>query len=162
MHKRSKQIIKRLIPLIFLLPIFHLPTAQGAKSFLDSLALALEKPEHRQWREAEIAKLNKERAILYGRLKAAGYKREVLDKCSLNELRSHYAYVEHTARSRAQTIGKGKNPELQRADDDRFAFRTALKGDEGKMLKTYIDLGGGDIKHINILMKLDKLEELLK
>ena len=130
-----------------------------------------------------------------GKLRAAGFKREVLDKCSLVKLRMLYAYVERKPLiPPAQGLGErlsrwssrssdilddqpGRTErhlmqqalaerqaemeatrillELQRIESDRVAFTSALKAAEGKMLKTYIDLGGGDIAHINLLMKLD-------
>ena len=93
-------------------------------------------------------------------------KPELLNSSSLNEQRTYYVYVESLGSknqnpSKLQTSGKAvekhNREELKRVKDDHFALKTVLRATPGKRLKTYIDLSGSNIKHLDILMKLDQL-----
>ena len=137
-----------------------------------------------------MARSNRERAILSGRLRAEGLTREFLNDASLYDLISLVAYVDqlwarglkpteiqadlaeiekthfekkHEAavfkRLKAKDRRRLKDDNRLTKEDEQIAFESALSVDQGSTrVKTYIDLGGSDMKHIEVLMKLDQLD----
>ena len=137
------------------------------------------------------AQLEKERAILYGRLRAEGLTKEFLNDASFNDLIELVAYtdqlramglkaldiqtkladIEKTHFEKKQEIVTFKRLKIKdrrrlakgdkrlSKEDEWLAFKRVLNADQGHKVKVYIDLGGADMRHIEVLMKLDQIDK---
>ena len=139
----------------------------------------------------EREQLERERAILYGRMRAEGLTREFLNDTSFNDLIALVAYIDQLRAMGLKTIDiQAKLEEIEKEhfkqkqeaatfkrlkakdrrrlakgdkrlskEDEQLAFKRALNVGQGLRVKIYIDLGGADMRHIEVLMKLDELDK---
>ena len=139
----------------------------------------------------ERDRIEREMAVLYGRLRAEGLTRKFLNDCSYNDLIELVAYIDQLRAMRLKTLDiqtkladiekthfekkqeiatfkrlKAKDRKrLAKGDkrlskeDEWLAFKRALNVDQGHKVKVYIDLGGADMRHIEVLMKLDQIDK---